>query len=117
LTEWQNDFEALGLKVAAMTYDAVPELAEFGEEREVAYPLLSDQSAKHVDAWGIRNEKYEPGHPAYGIAHPGVFLLDQGGVIQLKRADPDYTERPAFDELLATARTLLASAEQSSSGR
>lgn len=94
------------MNVAAMTYDDVPALAEFGEDRQIAYPLLSDKGAKHVDALGIRNERYEPGHAAYGIGHPGVFFVAADGIVRAKLAEADYRERPAFEDLLTTAKSL-----------
>lgn len=107
LTSWQSKFEALGVAVAAMTYDDVPVLADFAAERDIGFPLLSDKGAKHVNAWGIRNEQYEAGHAAYGIAHPGIFFVDAQGVIRLKRAVPGYRERPSLEELHGALARLL----------
>lgn len=108
MTEWQPRFEALGVNVAAMTYDAVDKLAAFAGKRGVGYPVLSDAGAAYVNALGIRNEEYPEGHGAYGVAHPGIFLVDARGTILLKRAVPGYRDRPPFDELLASVTELLA---------
>ena len=62
-----------------MTYDDVPALAEFAETRQIAYPLLSDKGGVRADSLGIRNERYAEDHPAYGIAHPGIFFIDSDG--------------------------------------
>ena len=99
MTQWQERFEALGVAVAAMSYDDVPPLAAFVEDRGIGYPLLSDKGATHVNALGIRNEEYAEGHSVYGIPHPGVFFVDANGVIALKRAVPGYRDRPPLDEL------------------
>ena len=106
LTDWQQKYEALGVAVAAMTYDDVPVLENFAAERNIGYPLLSDKGGENASTLGILNEKYDEDHPAYGIAHPGVFYIDAQGVIRLKRAVPDYKERPSFEEL-HTALTVL----------
>ncbi len=71
MTEWQDRFNALGVKIAAMSYDDVEPIAAFAEDRDIGYTLLSDRGAKHVNALGIRNEDYAEGHSAYGIPHPG----------------------------------------------
>ena len=108
MTQWQEKFEALGVNVAAMTYDEVAPLTDFAEEREIAYPLLSDHGAKHVDALGIRNESYAEDHFAHGVPHPGVFYIGADGSIALKRAVPGYRDRPPFDELFAAVSALAA---------
>ena len=107
LAGWQSKYEALGVAVAAMTYDDVPVLTDFAAERDIGYPLLSDKGAKNVTALGIRNEQYDADHPAYGVAHPGVFFVDMEGVVRLKRAVPSYRERPSFEELHAALAALL----------
>ena len=89
-----------------MTYDAVDDLAEFAEEREIGYALLSDKGSKTIDALGIRNEQFEAGHGAYGVALPGILFVDASGVVRLKRAHEDYRTRPPFDEVLEAMRTL-----------
>ena len=90
-----------------MTYDAAKDLAEFGEDREIGYPLLSDKGSKHIDALGVRNEEYPQGHPGYGVALPGILFVDASGVVRLKRAHENYRTRPPFDELLEATRTLV----------
>lgn len=91
-----------------MSYDDVEPIADFAEDRDIGYPLLSDKGAKHVNALGIRNEQYEEGHSVYGIPHPGVFYVDASGVIALKRAVPGYRDRPSLDELHSAVQVLVA---------
>lgn len=90
-----------------MTYDAADDLAAFGEEREIGYTLLSDKGSKYISALGIRNELYEEGHGAYGVALPGILFVDASGVVRLKRAHENYRTRPPFDELLEATRALV----------
>lgn len=90
-----------------MTYDSADDLAAFGEEREIGYALLSDKGSKSINALGIRNEQFEEGHGAYGVALPGILFVDAGGVVRLKRAHEDYRTRPPFDELLEATRTSI----------
>lgn len=92
----------MGVGVAAMTYDSVSALAEFGEERDIAYALLADEDSAFIDALGVRNKQYaDERHPAYGVALPGILYVDATGVVRLKRAHEDYRSRPPFDEVLA----------------
>ena len=115
LTSWQSKYEALGVSVAAMTYDDQSVLADFAAERDIGYALLSDKGARNVTALGIRNEQYDADHPAYGVAHPGVVFVDAHGVVRLKRAVPSYRERPSFEELHAALGRLLDAAEPAGS--
>lgn len=99
--------------MAALSYDDSETLLEFAETQDIGYALLSDQGSKHINALGIRNEQYEEGHFAHGIAHPGVFFIDAAGVIRLKRALPGYRDRPPLDELLNAVRTQVAAQDSS----
>ena len=60
-----------------------------------------------MTALGILNEQYSPGEPAYGIPHPGVFVVDTDNQIVGKifiesfreRVDGEGTLRYALDVL------------------
>lgn len=80
-----------------MTYDDMAILAEFHQSQNLGYPLLHDENAHHVEAFGILNEEYEPGDRAYGIPHPGVFYISAGGIIELKFAERGYRNRPPME--------------------
>lgn len=97
-------FEALGVNVAGMTYDAVDKLKAFHERSALGYPLLRDEKARHVIALGILNEEYEEGHSAYGIPHPGILLLSPEGKVLARFAVPGYRQRPPLEEVLAVVR-------------
>ena len=76
LQEQTADFEEAGIGIVAITYDA-PELQQvFIDAASITYPLLSDIDAATIKTLGILNEQYEPGDTAYGIPHPGVFVVD-----------------------------------------
>ena len=113
LGEWRDDFEALGVAVATMSYDGVDVLAEFTGDNHIDYPMLSDAATETAHAGerartlGILNEQYEPGHPAYGIAHPGIFLIDADGIIRGKWAERGYQARPSFAEVLKDIKALV----------
>ena len=118
LTERQQEFEAVGVRVAAMTYDETAVLQAFSAETDIGFPLLSDAAGEagpvgaRAHSLGILNEEYEEGHPARGIAHPGIFFIDADGVIQGKWAQPDYRERPSFDNVLNGVKAILQAGAQ-----
>lgn len=73
LSEKKAIFDALGVNVAAMSYDTDTTNSKFANRYSIAFPLLADKSAVHVNAFGIRNASYAEGHRAYGVPLPCVF--------------------------------------------
>ena len=106
LTDISDQFEAMGLSVVAMTYDSVEFLKTVQEDQDIGFTLLHDEEVKHVNALGIRNLDYEPGHRVYGIPYPGIFLLTADGEIKAKFAEQRYQDRPPFEDVLAAAAEL-----------
>lgn len=80
-------------------------------DNELGFPLLSDEGGTTVSRIGIRNEQHEKGSFAYGVANPGIMLLDADGKIVLKRAEEKYSDRPPFDELIAAVKDALSDDE------
>ncbi len=97
----------MGVNVAGMTYDGLDILNAFHSEQNLGYPLLRDENAVHVNAWGVRNEDYEEGHQAYGIPHPGILLISADGRLIAKYAIAGYRRRPPFDALLEDVKNKL----------
>lgn len=98
------------MRVAAMSYDDVAVLAEFGAANDVGYRLLADPGGRYMASLGIRNDEYGADHFAHGVPHPGVLYVDPTGVVILKRAVPGYRDRPALDELLAAVSAFQSGA-------
>jgi peroxiredoxin len=107
LQEHLEHYRAAGLGVAVLTYDAPEAQQQFVVSRGIGYPMLSDVDAATVNALGILNTEYEPGHPAYGIPHPGIFILDGDLVIRGKLFVEGYQTRVDAQEVLAVARDTL----------
>ncbi len=103
LTEISGQFEAMGINVAAVTYDSVELLKEVQEDQDISFTLLHDEAVQYVNALGIRNLDYEPGDRTYGIPYPGMFLLDTNGVIKFKFAEEGFRIRPVFADVLEAA--------------
>ena len=80
-----------------MTYDDTEVLTDFAQDKVLGYTLLSDPDGEYVTALGIRNEEYAPGHPGFGIPHPGIMLINPSGTILYKAAEEDYRVRPSFE--------------------
>jgi len=100
LTEISDQIEAMGVNVVALTYDSVETLKTVQEDQDIQFPLLHDEAVSIVNAFGVRNLDYEPGHRIYGIPYPGIFLIDPDGVIKAKFAEERYQDRPPFEDVL-----------------
>lgn len=90
-----------GLGVAAISYDSVAILKNFSERRKITFPLLSDPDSQIIRAFGILNETLKPGNAAYGIPHPGTFIVDRQGRVVSKYFEKDYRERVSVSGILA----------------
>jgi peroxiredoxin len=71
-----GSFEQADIGVAALTYDSPALQQAFVDKFSITYPLLSDIDAASVTALGIRDPEYPPGDSNYGVAFPGVFVID-----------------------------------------
>ncbi len=90
-----------------MTYDAQAVLSGFHRKHGLGYPLLQDQQARHVLAYGVLNPEYEPGHAAYGVPLPGVLFIAPDGRVRAKFAVPGYRDRPDLADVYASLVGLL----------
>ncbi|MFT5208320.1 MAG: peroxiredoxin [Flavobacterium sp.] len=106
LSKFEKDFEKLGIKAVSMTYDKNADIVKFAKKEGIKFPLLSDVDAQHVIRFGILNKDYEPGHRAYGIPYPGIFLVDDKGIIVEKFAEEGYRARPPWDMILERAKSM-----------
>jgi hypothetical protein len=50
------------------------------------------------------DRSYAPGNPAYGIAHPIVFIVNPEGVITHRFSERVYTRRPEIGVILNAIR-------------
>ena len=90
-----------------MTYDA-PDLQQaFVAAGGITYPFISDVETTTMTALGILNDQYEPGEPAYGIPHPGVFVVNTDNEIVGKIFIESFRERVDGEGTLRYALEVL----------
>jgi peroxiredoxin len=92
--------------VAFLTFDDVAPIARFAEGSRITYPMLSDKGSRIIRALGVENKAFGPGSFAHGVAHPAIFVMDAKGVLRLRFAEEDYTDRPMVDAVLGAAKRL-----------
>jgi peroxiredoxin len=107
LQDQAQSFEAAGIAIVAITYDAPDLQRKFIERFSITYPLLSDVAAGSMTSLGILNTEYEPGDSAYGVPHPGIFVLDRDLNVVGKLFVDGYERRVDAAAVLAFARGLL----------
>jgi peroxiredoxin len=100
-------FEQAGINVVGLTYDSADDQQPFKDKFSIGYPILSDNNAATVKALGILNEKYSLGEAAYGIGHPGAFVVDTNGMIVGKIFIEAYSTRVDANSLFDFADNLL----------
>lgn len=107
LQETKAGFDAAGIGMVAITYDAPGVQQAFIEKYRITIPVLSDSNALTFKTLGILNTDYAPGDVQYGIAHPGIIVVDSGGRVVGKLFLQDYRTRVDSAAALAFARTAL----------
>lgn len=100
LKDVEAPLAARGYNLVAISYDKPETLAQFKARRQLGYTLLSDQSSKVIDAFGLRDPQYPPGHRAHGVPQPAIFVISRAGVIQGKLAEEGYKNRPPAPAVL-----------------
>ena len=104
LQEAWRSLQANGVAIFAISYDSPEVLAAFAEKRGITYPLLSDEGSHTIRALGLLNEQHLVEQHAFygiqtrdeqrGVAYPGTFVLDEGGIISEKHFEQSYRVRP-----------------------
>ena len=107
LNDLKDQFDALGVGIAGMTYDKPEIIQAFDKKWDINFPVLKDVQRKHVEAWGIRNQEYGPGTFAYGVPYPGVVLLSPDGKILAKWAEKGYRTRADWSDVLEEVSAIV----------
>jgi len=96
------DLQRNGIGVAAISYDAVPILADFSKRRGITFPLLSDPGSATIKRYGIFNTTVpETNQQSYGIPFPGTFMLNTKAVVTSRFFEPAYQERTTVGSIMA----------------
>lgn len=91
--------EDTGYNVVVVSYDSVRKLSIFAKENAFPYPMLSDRGSKVIQAFGLLNEKYQPGTSYYGVPHPMIYIIGSDGFIIKKIDTSDYHNKPTVNDI------------------
>jgi peroxiredoxin len=106
LQQYKADFDAAGIGLVAITYDAPALQQAFIDRNGISIPVLSDIDALTFKTLGILNEQYSGDEFQYGIPHPGMIVIDPRGVVVGKLFVEAYSSR--VDSAAALAYALRA---------
>jgi hypothetical protein len=105
LQEKMPAFDALGIKVLALSYDEPDALKDFQEAYGITYTLLSDPESHVIREYGILNTLIaEDDHPWFGIPFPGTYVTDAAGGITHKFFENNLVLRVGPEELLRAVK-------------
>jgi hypothetical protein len=90
-----------GLGLVAISYDPPEVLSAFAASRGITFPLVSDPGSQIIRRYGILNETVDPKTRAWGVPHPGTFVLDGRGRVVARFFEDAYQERSTAASILA----------------
>ena len=100
-----DEIRRQGLGLVSITYDPPETLKKFADSRGITFPLVSDPGSAIIKRYGLFNDTVDPQTRAYGIPHPGTFILDPQGVVVARFFEDAYQERYTASTILATLGT------------
>lgn len=104
--------EEHGFALFAVSYDPVSSLTDFAERNGITYPLLGDEGSRVIRELGLLDEDLDTHHAEFGgqvrdeqrgVCYPGVFVLDENGVVVQRRFQRNYRVRESGASLVAQA--------------
>lgn len=102
-------FEKLGFQVVTVSVDTVPLVKKFADSQHITYTMLADPAGDINKRLGIRDENYPVGSKAFGVPHPGIFVLDRDQKIIGKYFVQGYRERPDLDLIIKDLQDIASS--------
>ncbi len=106
-----SELQEANIEVYGVSYDTVEELKQFSEQYGITYNLLSDADSATIKRFGILNTLIEEDNPIktaagrsyYGIPFPGVYVINQQGVVTEKFFNRSYSTRNSAGTILNSA--------------
>lgn len=91
--------EDAGYNIVVVSNENVRALAEFTQEYNFPYPMISDVDSQIIKAFDIMNESYLPGTSYYGVAYPAIYVIGRDGLVLDKFYNEDSSKRPNVAEV------------------
>ena len=95
-----GDFEARGIRIAAISTDTPEDNRRQRDDLGVTFPLLSDPKAEAIKRYDLLHPGGAPG--GADIARPAEFLIDPAGTVRWVNLTESSVVRARPDEVLDT---------------
>ena len=106
LFEQSNAINELGISIVIVTYEDQETQTWFKKKYKASYTMISDDNSSIIQQFGLLNPTYDPDTKYYGVPYPGIFLVDENGIIRAKFAEQSYRDRPKLEHLIETSKEL-----------
>ena len=87
-------------KVFGISVDPPFSQAEFSNQNDLTFPLLSDLGGATVDAYGVGLANLA-GIEGYNVAQRSVFVIDADGKVQWSWVSDSPLNEPSYDDVKA----------------
>ena len=104
LNSYAGQFESLGYPLVSVSVDDVSLVKTFHEQAGIRFTMLADPVGRTSDELGIRDLQYPTGDRAFGVPHPGIFVLARDRKILAKFFEQGYKARPDPAVVLESVR-------------
>ena len=93
-------FNDMNSKVFGISVDLPFSQAEFHNQNDLTFPLLSDLGGATVDAYGVGLANLA-GIEGYNVAQRSVFVIDADGKVQWSWVSDSPLNEPSYDDVKA----------------
>ena len=117
MNQVQPRIAAAGASLVAISPQTVPQSYFMADQHKLRFPLLSDAGNQVARQFGLVyrvpdeqqviyrrvfvNLPFANGDESWELPIPATYILDRDGVVAYASANPDYTDRPEPEEILA----------------
>lgn len=99
-----NEFQARGIRVAAISVDPPDVSRNLATKRGYTYTILSDPKAEVIRRYDLVHSG--GGEGGQDIARPAEFLLDSRGIVRWVNLTEDFWVRATPEQLLEAAKQI-----------
>lgn len=117
-------FQELGASLVSISPQTAPNSRKSVRQNGLGFPILSDPHNDVAAAFGLRFELPDylidlykrlkndlpafNGDPSWSLPMPARYVIGQDGVILYAEVNPDYTQRPAPEDMIPAIRQAAA---------
>lgn len=101
--DWQKQFADAGVSVVGVSKDSPQSHAKFAEKHSLTFPLLSDESASMMQAYGAWGPKKFMGREYIGITRMTVLVNPAG---EIAKTYPKVTPKGHAAQILSDLKAL-----------